>query len=357
MNPNEETERFLRHIIEKEETPGVQYIFFSSDSILYEFSGGIADMETGDTVTPRHTFNGFSVTKTFTSLAVMQLHETGKLDINRKVSDYTGDFLQGKEITIKQLINHTAGLSNPLPLNWAHLAEEDPQFNETEFISRIMKENSEPDNEPGRKFSYSNPGYLVLGEIISKVSGLSYRDYIKYNIIQRLDHADGEYLGFTISDGLPHSTGYIRKWSFLNLALNFMFDKDKFMGESAGGWSKFRNFYVDGSAYGGLIGNARGFATFLQTVLRQDTLLRKETFGLIFEDQMLSNGKKSEMTLGWFRGELAGNVFYTHAGGGGGYYCEIRIYPGLNKGSVIMFNRTGVSKEDYLDKVDRFFFE
>lgn len=61
------------------------------------------------------------------------------------------------------------------------------------------------------------------------------------------------------------------------------------------------------------------------------------------------------MCLGWFTGELNGIPYYAHAGGGGGYYCEIRIYPEEKIGSVIFFNRSGMSDEKFLDKVDRFF--
>ncbi|MCP4978180.1 MAG: beta-lactamase family protein, partial [Maribacter sp.] len=49
------------------------------------------------------------------------------------------------------------------------------------------------------------------------------------------------------------------------------------------------------------------------------------------------------------------NHYFTHAGGGGGYYCEIRIYPENGKGSVIMFNRTGIRDERFLDNLDNYF--
>jgi hypothetical protein len=58
------------------------------------------------------------------------------------------------------------------------------------------------------------------------------------------------------------------------------------------------------------------------------------------------------MCLSWFTGNLKGNTYFAHAGGGGGYYCEIRIYPGLRLGSVIVFNRTGMTDERFLDKID-----
>jgi hypothetical protein len=63
------------------------------------------------------------------------------------------------------------------------------------------------------------------------------------------------------------------------------------------------------------------------------------------------------MTLSWFSGSLNDTKFYTHAGGGGGYYCEIRLYPEKKMASVIMFNRTGVSKENCLNDIDIFFLD
>jgi D-alanyl-D-alanine carboxypeptidase len=59
------------------------------------------------------------------------------------------------------------------------------------------------------------------------------------------------------------------------------------------------------------------------------------------------------MSLAWFRGELDGHTYYAHAGGGGGYYAEVRIYPELQRGSVILFNRSGMRDERFLDRVDR----
>lgn len=57
------------------------------------------------------------------------------------------------------------------------------------------------------------------------------------------------------------------------------------------------------------------------------------------------------MCLSWFTGMLNGVKYYTHAGGG--YYCEIRLYPELQLGSEVFFNQTGVSDERFLDKLDR----
>lgn len=74
---------------------------------------------------------------------------------------------------------------------------------------------------------------------------------------------------------------------------------------------------------------------------------------MLFRENILDNGKPSGMSLSWFRGELDGHIYHAHAGGGGGYYAEVPIYPDLQRASVIFFNRSGMTDERFLDRVDR----
>ena len=73
---------------------------------------------------------------------------------------------------------------------------------------------------------------------------------------------------------------------------------------------------------------------------------------MLFDENVTNSNKSTGMCLSWFRGHLNGQEYFAHAGGGGGYYCEIRIYPKLGRGSVIMFNRSGMKDERFLDKLD-----
>jgi len=83
-------------------------------------------------------------------------------------------------------------------------------------------------------------------------------------------------------------------------------------------------------------------------------LITRDFKKLLFTENFTNNHKPTGMCLSWFTGELNGVKYFTHAGGGGGFYCEIRIYPEINTGSVIMFNRTGMRDERFLDNVDKF---
>lgn len=353
MNIGEKANYILDKMIKDSDTPGVQYLIVNSDSIVFEYVGGFSDLEKNTVLTTSTTFNAFSVTKTFTALAILQLEADGKLNIDDKVQEHL-DYLPYKSyFTIRQLLSHTSGLPNPIPIRWIHLLNEN--FNYKEFIKNVLDENKELENQPGEEYSYSNIGYLLLGEIIEKTSGEDYQSYIRNHIINKLSLSNTDYLGFVIQDTTEHAHGYIRKWSFLNIGLNFIFDKNKFMDDTYDGWSQFKYFYMNGYAFGGLIGNARGFAKYLQSLLKENKLITKKERLKFYEIQKLKNGTHTDMCLSWFKGKLGKEIYYTHAGGGGGYYCEIRLYPELNMASVIMFNKTGVSDDRILDKIDKLF--
>jgi len=123
------------------------------------------------------------------------------------------------------------------------------------------------------------------------------------------------------------------------------------MEKGEGKWCPFKTFYVNGAPYGGLIGKPTAFVAYIQALLKDDnTLISNEYKQMLFQEN-----RNTGMCLSWFVGELDGKKYFAHAGGGGGYYCEIRIYPEINTGSVIFFNRTGMSDERYLDKLDKFY--
>jgi len=85
-------ENFLSDQVVKNKTPGLQYYYFNKDDILYSYAGGLADIEKQIKVTEATTFNAYSVTKTFTALAVLQLVERGLIDLDEPAADYLPDF-------------------------------------------------------------------------------------------------------------------------------------------------------------------------------------------------------------------------------------------------------------------------
>lgn len=325
--------------------PGMQYLLVGPDGILKEINTGLADVDTQKPVTPATAFNGYSITKTFTAIAVLQLVEQGKIALTDTVGDYLPEYRFSEKFTVEQLLSHRAGLANPLPLSWIHLAQEDQNFDAAAFSHRIIAANTRLKYRPGTKTRYSNVGYLILGEIVERVSGQSYREYIRQHIFEKIPSGSG-YLGFTHPETGEYATGYHRRRSFSNLLLGLLLDKKKYTRPASSGWLAFKPLYLNGSAYGGVVANGRGLAAYLQAVLKNELFDNPATAGLLFAR------KEPGMGLGWFTGTLNGQVYHTHAGGGGGYYCEIRVYPALQLASVMMTNRSGFTDERLLDKVD-----
>ena len=100
---------------------------------------------------------------------------------------------------------------------------------------------------------------------------------------------------------------------------------------------------------------SNAFEKYIQELLKPNCrLIADESKKLLFTENYTNNNKATGMCLSWFSGKLDGKQYFSHAGGGGGFYCEIRIYPDIGIGSVIMFNRTGMSDERYLDHLDKY---
>ena len=352
-----EIENILQKTVSDNNSPSIQYTLFDKDSIIKKYCLGLGDISGNKKISDKTTYNAYSVTKTFTALAILQLAEQKKIDIEQPVKRYLPDFPYSGNITIRQLLSHSAGIPNPIPLNWIHLAIEHKLFDRNQFFKDIFFKNNKTKSQANETFAYSNLGYVLLGQFIEKVTGTSYEQYIKENIIHRLGLKHDE-LDFEIPDPGLHAKGYHKKLSITNLILGFFIDKSKYMGKAEGIWKPFNNFYVNGTSYGGLIGTPDAFVKYIQELLKPDNCLLSDDYKkMMFTENHTTNNKATKMCLSWFSGQLHGINYFTHAGGGGGYYCEIRIYPENGIGSVCFFNRTGMSDERFLDKVDKFYFD
>ena len=344
---------FLKDQVDRNQTPSIQYAFFDPDSIIYELQYGLKNVKAREPIDTSTTYHLYSVTKTFTALAVLQLAQAGKVQLSKPASQYLPEFPYNKDITVEQLLSHTSGIPNPIPLKWIHLEDEHQDFEHDKFFAQIFSNHSRLNFKPGSDFKYSNLGYVLLGQLIERVSGRSFEEYITQSILEKSGIEKGE-LGFEINPEV-HATGYHKEWSISNAFLGFLIDKSKFMGEREGKWKPFKRFYNNGKAYGGLIGSGKGLIKYAQALIREDSVLLSDAYKeILFTGKVIAN-KPTGMSFSWFTGILKGSRYFAHAGGGGGYYVELRVYPELHVGSVILYNRSGMSDERILSQADIFF--
>ncbi len=335
-------EVFEKHI----DAPSYYYSIISKDSIIYEQTKGEKRIGSNNLITKSSQFALYSITKIFTSLAILKLIDQGYLELDDKASDYLTSYPFLSNITIRQLLSHQSGLNNPIPISWIHLVEEDSLFDYKKFSHETLKSKAKKKTDAGKKASYSNLNYLILGEIIENVSGLTFQNYITQNIL--LNNKDIKFHW----EEEKAVTGYNKK-GFSSWVLGLLLDKHKYTEPENEGWIPFKQSYINGSAYGGLIANSNGLNKFLMDFLSPNNkIISDSTLKNIYTTQALSNGKPTNHSIGWFTGELNGNKYIHHAGGGGGFYTELRIYPDLGIASYLLTNKSGFSDSRILDKVD-----
>lgn len=345
-------DNYIDSLTDKAHIPGIQYIVLDPQRIIYERYAGLSDIKNSISMKAGTTMMAYSMTKTLTAIAILQLVEKGVLELDTGIAKYLPEKPYGGNITIRQLLSHTAGLPNPIPLRWVHLAEKHNNFDENAALAKVLKDHPILIFQPGKKYFYSNIGYWLLGKIIEKATSQSYVEYVRDQILCHLETTDKE-IGFTIPDKLNHAKGYLAKYSAFNLLKSFLIDKS-LICTYEDDWLHIKNHYVNGPSFGGLVGTARSFAVFLRDQLRSESaLFGDQARANLFSQQLNNSGHLINMTLGWHIGILGKTRYFYKEGGGGGFHCEMRLYPFQKFGSVIMINESSAKCRRYQNWLDR----
>jgi CubicO group peptidase (beta-lactamase class C family) len=206
------------------DAPGLSVAIAIKGKPAYVEAFGIADRETGEALTPQHRFRIASISKPITSTGIFTLIEAGKLQLDNYVfgpnSILGGDYptpptLQGlmmadasgsntEQITVEHLLTHTTGgwehgVKDPMHLN--------KEMNHRELITWTLL-HMPLMAPPGELFAYSNFGYCILGRVIEKLTGQTYEQYIKDNILRRCGITDMQIGGNTLKDRATNEVKY-----------------------------------------------------------------------------------------------------------------------------------------------------
>jgi CubicO group peptidase (beta-lactamase class C family) len=161
--------------------------------ILLSKGYGMANYELGVANTPQTCFQIGSLGKQLTATAIMQLNERGLLGLSDPVRKHIKEFRHGDKITIHHLLSHTSGVPE-LPETKVFAGFDEKKELRDNWIDSLNKEKLE--FAPGSKFAYRNMNYILLSEIIIRVSGRTEPEYIRENILQPLGMD-----GYAFNDG------------------------------------------------------------------------------------------------------------------------------------------------------------
>jgi len=317
---------------------------------------GAANHEKGQNVDRDTAWHWASITKTFTAIAIMQLRDHGLLRLDDPAVKYVPELRQVhnpygpiEAITIRQLMTHSAGFRSPTwpwggdqpwhpfePPEWAQVAAMLP-YTEVLF-------------PPGSRHSYSNLGYVFLGQIIERLTNDDYEVYIDKNILKPL-RMYASYFDRAPYFLLAHrAAGYYKSGSEVTAA---PFDFDSGITVSNSGLNAP---FPDMLNYlGFLLGDPGGNALY-------DQVLKRNSLEEMFQKQLpLSSTDPSQgipspghdwVGLGFFLHEQNGRLYIGHGGQQGGFISHFYIDPVGRSASLIAFNTditTGAATTQTLD--------
>jgi len=283
--------------------PGAAVIVRQNGRTVFRKGYGLADLELGVAIEPDMVFRLGSVTKQFTAVSILMLAEQGKLGLQDEITKFLPDYpTQGRTITVEHLLTHTSGIQSYTDMpEWLPLMRKDLTLKELidMFKDKPMQ------FEPGERWAYNNSGYILLGAIIEKVSGLTYEAFLETNIFKPLG----------------------MKQSYYGSA-------ERIIPRRIPGYQKGQSGFVNAPyismtqpyAAGSLLSTVDDLAVWSDAVF-SGKLVKREWLDKAFTPYKLKNGESSGYGYGWFTSDFSGHRSIEHGGGIHGFTTYEMTFP------------------------------
>jgi CubicO group peptidase (beta-lactamase class C family) len=319
---------------------GLSISVISKNDLLFLKGYGLADKDTNTHVTPLTLFGIGSVTKVFTGIAIMQLVEQGKIDLDAPLENYIPGFgfkthyPGASPITVRSLMTHQSGLVGDILKGSSSVAK--PQHNIRDLVDYFNNEYLA--YRPGYISTYSNSAVALLGIVIEEVSGIEYKSYVKKNIC--------EPIGMILSDfALP---------DYMRLFLSKTYD-------SEGVESPF--IYLRDEPSGSFISNTIEMSLFMRMILNGGRLFGQQILKQSSLEQMfIIQNNHIELDFPQEHGDKWGlswqlyypKLFYAgkyagHDGGIGNYFTQMHILPEHELAVIVETNSESPLSSDVAD--------
>jgi CubicO group peptidase (beta-lactamase class C family) len=349
---NKEIDTILSAVTKPDE-PGLAAVVKKDGRVIFEQEYGVRKLGTTDKIDAETNFRLASVTKQFTAMAIMLLVKDGKVRYDQRLTEIFPEFpAYGKNITVRNLLNHTGGLTDYEELMDREGKTNGPRWSaehqiQDDEVLALLEKQTEGKFAPGTSWMYSNSGYVVLGLIVAKASGMPYRDFLQKRIF---DPA-----------GMKHSVVYQKGKNEVS---------QRAFGYSKHGGKPVETDQSSTSATlgdGGVYSNLRDMASW-DEALQKHTLLSEAEFAPAItpakladgsethwpskqDDNNLAPGKPVSYGFGWFLDPLNGHPRMWHAGGTMGFRTVIQRFTKDGVTIIILCNRADFNPDGYSDKI------
>jgi len=303
--------------------PGVSVAVVQNGQPIWSAGFGMSDLEDFTPAISSTLYRLGSISKPITAVAILQLFERGKLDLDAPVQKYCPSFPQkDSPITSRQLLAHLGGIRHYNKDGKGDVPEDSARHFATMEESLQLFAADPLVAKPGTKFSYSTYGYTLLGCVLEGAASQKYVDFVRENVFRpaAMEH--------TQADDFFAIIGHRTRW----------YHRDQS--------GAVRNAGVLDSSYkipgGGLISSADDMANFEAAILA-DKLVKRSTRDLMWTVPQPTEGKPSHYALGWFIADKFGVRTAGHSGGQQGTDTDFIIVPERGLGVVVLANM------DYVD--------
>lgn len=334
MRDLEYRRRLEEHILAKMKEgnlPSLNIAVFTPNETIFAESYGLRNLTTHEVADSQTVYAISSLTKVFTALAVLHLQDANKLHLDDPVTRYVpsfsirAPFAQAVPPTIRQLLSHTAGL----PLGPCSFIPFHLQICDTDALLARL-----PDAQlvypPGSRFKYSNVGYVVLGQVISHVTGMPYAEYVTAHLLKPMGmHQTGFNLEPRLRDQL--AVGYQRETyrSLIKQGDHLVAAQSAPGVEAAANMLSTRDDLVRLTTM--LL--REGQAANGQLVSRQAIAALQTPHAVIRNNPAVGYGLGIKIT------RRSGILCLEHGGGGAGYTSYLMAWPTYGVGAVALTNR------------------
>lgn len=311
--------------------PGMALGIVQDGEIVHLQGFGVAD-SSGRAVTPQTPFYLGSVTKSFTALAVMQLVEAGKIDLDAPVQEYLPWFeLADKEasakITVRNLLNQTTGISTK---DGTRFGSSQQGLEETVRGLNVIQL-----TQPvGTTFQYSNLNYSIAGLIVEKVSGQPFADYVTQHIFEPLDmrHSYASRAP-AVADGLAEGHHYMFGHAFRReYAVPPSGVPEGFLIASVEDMSHYAIAQLNGGRYG------------------DTSVLSPQGIGELHAPAIPAGGD-ADYAMGWAVGKMDGESAVWHSGDDGSNHSMVILMPDRGLGISLLANASGFEQLVQVDAI------
>jgi len=293
------------------ESAGVAVLITQDQQVLYSSQSGMANTHSQQAITHDTGFRIGSISKPFTALAVMQLYEQGLLTLDDALLDYIPELpTSWHAITLHHLLTHQSGI--PDFGNDMNIVDDWPDGVTNTDIVNFFEKNGTLEFEPGSYGDYSNTGYVLLAEIISRISGLRFSDYMQQHIFSPLN-MQHSYIADEYSTALD------------NHALNFAEFTTVFGND----------FYISGSS--GIISSINDMNKFMEAFLRGD-IVSLQTIELMRQNHTKDWPSPSDYGYGFYVDPEEIRDSLAHAGGNDSFRSLMIMNRDTNAQLIILGN-------------------